>query len=131
MPLLDILFSSNHNIHKSSSDHCFCASDPLIDIFLRNLSIKGSEDQKKNGQTNFYECCDLTKKVYLAIMLWMLGWKISYVRNILRNGLYHEKWGGWGDKCAYSLQSTYFMFFGKSQDLHKYIVLPILWLVLV
>ena len=27
---LDILFSSNHNIHKSSSGHCFWASDPSI-----------------------------------------------------------------------------------------------------
>ena len=31
---LDILFSSNHNIHKSSSGHCFWASDPLIERFL-------------------------------------------------------------------------------------------------
>ena len=30
---LDILFSSNHNIHKSSSGHWFWASDPLIDRF--------------------------------------------------------------------------------------------------
>ena len=30
---LDILFSSNHNIHKSSSGHCFWASDPLIERF--------------------------------------------------------------------------------------------------
>ena len=28
---LDILFSSNHNIHKSSHDLCFWASDPLIE----------------------------------------------------------------------------------------------------
>ena len=28
---LDILFSSNHNIHKSSHGLCFWASDPLID----------------------------------------------------------------------------------------------------
>ena len=31
---LDILFSSNHNIHKSSSGHCFWASDPLIERFF-------------------------------------------------------------------------------------------------
>ena len=61
---LDILFSSNHNIHKYSHGLCFWASDPLIEKFYRNLSIKESEAQKK-GQTNFYECCDLTKKVYL------------------------------------------------------------------
>ena len=30
---LDILFSSNHNIHKSSCVLCFWASDPLIERF--------------------------------------------------------------------------------------------------
>ena len=30
---LDILFSSNHNIHKSLYGLCFWASDPLIDRF--------------------------------------------------------------------------------------------------
>ena len=30
---LDILFLSNHNIHKSSCGLCFWASDPLIDGF--------------------------------------------------------------------------------------------------
>ena len=30
---LDILFSLNHNIHKSSCGHCFWSSDPLIDRF--------------------------------------------------------------------------------------------------
>ena len=40
---LDILFSSNHNIHKSSSGHCFCASYPLIDRFYRNFQLKGQK----------------------------------------------------------------------------------------
>ena len=31
--LVDILFSSNHNIHKSLCGLCFCASDPLIERF--------------------------------------------------------------------------------------------------
>ena len=31
--LLDILFLSNHNIHKSSRGLCFWASDPLIERF--------------------------------------------------------------------------------------------------
>ena len=44
---LDILFSSNHNIHKSSYGLCFWASDPLIDRYLSNISIKGSADQKQ------------------------------------------------------------------------------------
>ena len=30
---LDILFLSNHNIHKSLCSLCFCASDPLIERF--------------------------------------------------------------------------------------------------
>ena len=33
LPKLGILFSSNHNIHKSSYSLCFWASDPLIDRF--------------------------------------------------------------------------------------------------
>ena len=44
---LDILFLSNHNIHKSLYGLCFWASDPLIDRFNKNLSIKGSEAQKQ------------------------------------------------------------------------------------
>ena len=45
--MLDILFSSNHNIHKSLSGHCFWASDPLINGFYYNLSIKWPEVQKQ------------------------------------------------------------------------------------
>ena len=33
MCAVDILFSSNHNIHKSLYDLCSWASDPLIDRF--------------------------------------------------------------------------------------------------
>ena len=43
LPILDIFFSSNRNIHKSSYGLCFWASDPLIDRFYLDLSIKGSE----------------------------------------------------------------------------------------
>ena len=43
---LDILFTSNHNIHKNSYGLCFWASDPLIDRFYKNLLIKGSISQK-------------------------------------------------------------------------------------
>ena len=44
---IDIFFLSNHNIHKCSCVLCFWASDPLIDRFYQNLSIKGSEAQKQ------------------------------------------------------------------------------------
>ena len=40
--MLDILFSSNHIIHKSLRGLCFWASDPFIGRFYQNLSIKGS-----------------------------------------------------------------------------------------
>ena len=46
---IDILFLSNHNIHKSLCGLCFWASDPLIDRFYKNLSIKGSEAQKQRS----------------------------------------------------------------------------------
>ena len=39
-------FLSNRNIHKSSYGLCFWASNPLIERFWLNLSIKGSEAQK-------------------------------------------------------------------------------------
>ena len=45
---LDILFSSNHNINKSSCDLCYWASDPLIDrILQKNISLKVSGTQKQ------------------------------------------------------------------------------------
>ena len=50
---LDILFSSNHNIHKSSSGLCFWASDPIIDKFYKNLSIKWSEAEKTKAMQTF------------------------------------------------------------------------------
>ena len=49
---LDILFSSNHNIHKSSCGLFIWTSDPLIDRLLL----------KNKGHTKFYECFHLTKK---------------------------------------------------------------------
>ena len=48
--MLYVLFSSNHNIHKS-----FWASDPLIDRLYWNLSIKGSTAQKQRPNKGFYE----------------------------------------------------------------------------
>ena len=47
MNTLNVLFPSNHNIHKSSYGLCFWVSDPLIARFQYNLSIKGSEAQKQ------------------------------------------------------------------------------------
>ena len=57
-------FSSKHNIHKSLCGLSFWTSDPLIDIFCKINQLKGLKPKKK-GHTNFYECCNLTKKVDL------------------------------------------------------------------
>ena len=83
--ILDILFSSNRNIHKSSCGLCFCASDLLIDRFYLNLSIKGLKPKNK-GHTNFYECCDLTKKVYLPKVCTAVHFQFNFSNVIQTTG---------------------------------------------
>ena len=69
-PVVDILFLSYHNIHKSSCGLCFYASDPFLNEITKIYQLNGLKPKSK-GHTNFYECCDLTKKVYLVeICLW-------------------------------------------------------------
>ena len=53
-------YTFSYNIHKSSCGLCFWAPDPLIDSFYKNYLMP-----QNNGHPNFYECWDLTKKVYL------------------------------------------------------------------
>ena len=48
------IFSSNHNVHKSSSGLCFWAPDPLIDSFYKNLWIKGSGAKKQRLHTRTF-----------------------------------------------------------------------------
>ena len=62
---LDIFFSSNHNIHKSSHGLCFGLQTLWLLDFTKIYQLKGLKS-KNNGCTNFYECCDLTEKVYLV-----------------------------------------------------------------
>ena len=47
--IIDIFFSSNHNIHKSSSGLYFWDSDPLINRIYKKLSTKGSEAQRQRS----------------------------------------------------------------------------------
>ena len=68
--ILDILFLSNRNIHKSSSDHCFWASYHSIDGFYLNHSIKWSTAQKQRSDE-------------LLWMLWFDEKSISKVSSIL------------------------------------------------
>ena len=65
--ILDILFPSNHIIHKSSCGLCLWASDPIIDKFYYNPSIKGSEAQKQRPNK-------------LLWMLWFDGKSISSLK---------------------------------------------------
>ena len=63
--VLDIFFSSNHNIHKSLSDLCFFRHQTLQSRdFGKIYWLKGLAPKNKH-HLNFYECCDLTEKVYL------------------------------------------------------------------
>ena len=73
----DIVFSSNHNIHKSSYGLRFWASDPLFEEFIKfhQLKILNSKiylskglKPKNKGHTNFYQCCDLTKKSISSVL---------------------------------------------------------------
>ena len=73
---LDILFLSNHNIHQSSCSRCFWTSDPSID-FTNIFQLKGLKPKNK-CYTNFYECCDLTKKK-LFFLAAVLGKSIAVV----------------------------------------------------
>ena len=60
-------FTSNHNIHKSLRGLCFSA---LIDRFYKIRQLKGMNPKFKD-QMNFYECCDLMKKVYLIYLFFI------------------------------------------------------------
>ena len=64
---LDILFSSNRNIHKSSCLLCLLAWYPLIDRFYKNLSIKGSEAQKQRPH-EFLWTLWFDEKLYLLFL---------------------------------------------------------------
>ena len=64
---LPALFYLDINIvHKSSCSLYIRAPDPLIDKLYQIQSIKGGLELKKQGHTNFNECCDLTKKLYIS-----------------------------------------------------------------
>ena len=43
--------------------------------FVKIYQLKGMEPKNK-GQTNFYECCDLTKKVYLVNIQWNISTEV-------------------------------------------------------
>ena len=61
--ILDILFSSNHNIHKSSYGLFFGLQTLYLIDFTIIYRLKGLEPKNK-VLTNFYEHCDLTKKYF-------------------------------------------------------------------
>ena len=67
-------FSSNHNIHKGLYGLCCWASDPLIETFYKNLSIKGSEAQKQRPDK----------------LLWMLWFDKKSIFNLVYLGSFKE-----------------------------------------
>ena len=58
------LFSSNHNVHKSSCGLCL-GLQTLYSIDFCNLFQLKCLKPKNKGLSNFYEHCDVTEKVYL------------------------------------------------------------------
>ena len=71
---LDILFLSNHNIHKSSCRLCFWASNPLIDRFYWNLPTKGSVAQKQRPCELLWMLWFDEKSIsrpYLLLLTWL------------------------------------------------------------
>ena len=61
----------------------------LLD-FTKIFQLNGLKP-KKNGQANFYECCDLTKKVYLNITaLALLSIPLVYSHSVQSFLLYNN-----------------------------------------
>ena len=94
---LDILFSSNHNIHKSWCGLCFWASEPLIYRFYWNLSIIGSEAQKQ----------------WPFKFLWMLWFDEKSISKVL-----HSKYSN-GYKCLLQLQQLTAEWIRENLHRHK------------
>jgi len=127
--ILDILFSSNHNIHKSLCGLCFWASDPFnqyqsID-FTKIFQLKGLKPKNK-GSLNFYECWDLTKKVYLASYIFKEQGDIIKRLNIIyfgiRNCILYRSWPRKNEKYVSTLRDAIFKFFSSTlQSMHTYI----------
>ena len=72
--IVDILFLSNHKVHKSSCRHCFWAPDPLIHRFLlKSINLRVSSPKTNTKQT-FMNVVILTKKyIYFGVLPDSLG----------------------------------------------------------
>ena len=101
---------SNHNVRKSSCGFVFWASDPLIDNFYWNLSIKGSEAQKQR----------------LHKLLWMLWFDQKSISNLLAHSCYseHKMW----HQKQHNIKVGPFIFFSPifffSSSFYSYIIPP-------
>ena len=80
--ILDILFSSNHNVDKIHVTFVFgLQTFKLIDL-IKIFQLKGLKPKNK-GHVNFYECCDLTKKVYLMYVVYYFSFLIFLVKILI------------------------------------------------
>ena len=64
----DILFHQITTFIKVCVGFVFWLQILYLIYFSKIYQLKGLKP-KNNGQTNFYECCDLTKKVYLRYLV--------------------------------------------------------------
>ena len=66
---VDVLFRQNHKIIKVCLVFVFGLQTLKLIDFSKIYQLKGLKPKNK-GHMNFYEYCDLTKKVYLVLALW-------------------------------------------------------------
>ena len=65
LPIIDILFRQITTFIKVHVAFVFGLQTLQLIYFSKIFQLKGLKPKNK-GHTNFYECCDLTKKVYLT-----------------------------------------------------------------
>ena len=71
---LDILFCQITTFIKVRTAFVFGLQPLKLIDFTKIFQLKGLKPKNK-GHTNFYECCDLTKKVYLTLQLRATSYK--------------------------------------------------------
>ena len=83
---IEYTFSSNCNINKGLCGLCFWASDPLIDRFYKNLSIKESEAQKQRWHELLWMLW-FDEKSISSDTTWFRWWGIGFLTRFIKRPL--------------------------------------------
>ena len=84
---LDILFCQIAMFTKAGMAFVFGLQTLESIDFSKIYQLKGLQS-KNNGHTKFYECCDLTKKVYLTCLV--LDWFLSFSHVTIK--IHYQRW---------------------------------------